>query len=272
MAILVTVAIERWGGKLGGLLGTLPSTMVPAAVGIYLQSPDVASYQESMAATPVGMLLSALFLWLWRVLPPRLPQGSLRRRLALMILLSLSAWSLAAAATVIGARVSLDLGLSSVVLGWGGAALIAGAGLWATWKNVPAPRGKKRVGAGTLLARAVLAALAIGAAIVLARVGGPIASGVAAVFPAIFMTTMVSLWLSQGEAVQAGAVGPMMLGSTSVAAFALFAAWTLPNLGIVPGCVVAWLGAALLVTLPAWLWLQRRAAVSEAVTVQERPE
>ena len=47
---------------------------------------------------------------------------------------------------------------------------------------------------------------------VIARLGGSIAAGVTAVFPAIFMTTMISLWLSQGEAVQVGAVGPMMLG------------------------------------------------------------
>ena len=39
----------------------------------------------------------------------------------------------------------------------------------------------------------------------------------------IFLTTMVSLWLSQGEAVPSGAVGPMMLGASSVAVYALLA-------------------------------------------------
>ena len=40
----------------------------------------------------------------------------------------------------------------------------------------------------------------------------------ASVFPAIFLTTMVSIWLSQGEAVQSGA-NLMMLGSSSVALY-----------------------------------------------------
>jgi hypothetical protein len=103
----------------------------------------------------------------------------------------------------------------------------------------------------------VLAAAAIGAAVALASVGGPLAAGMAAVFPAIFLTTMVSLWLSQGEAVQVGAVGPMMLGSGSVSAFAVVAAWAVPVWGIGLGAAAAWAAAVGLVTVPAWWWLGR---------------
>ena len=39
---------------------------------------------------------------------------------------------------------------------------------------------------------------------------------------------MVSVWLSQGEAVQIGAVGPMMLGSGSVAVYAIGAMYMFP--------------------------------------------
>ena len=91
----------------------------------------------------------------------------------------------------------------------------------------------------------------------LAQVGGPFLAGLAAVFPAIFLTTMVSLWMSQGEAVQIGAVGPMMLGSGSVSFYAVFAAWALPALGALPGAAAAWLAAVCLVTAPAWWWLHR---------------
>jgi hypothetical protein len=81
-----------------------------------------------------------------------------------------------------------------------------------------------------------------------------------AVFPAIFMTTMISLWISQGQAVQAGAVGPMMLGGTSVSVFALLAAWSVPALGITVGILVSWFGAVIGVTVPAWAWLKRRSS------------
>jgi hypothetical protein len=104
-----------------------------------------------------------------------------------------------------------------------------------------------------------MAALAIAVSVVVARTGGGVAAGVAAVFPAIFFTAMASLWLAQGEAVPGGAVGPMMLGAGSVALYALIAARALPAAGPVGGTAVAWLGAVAGVTLPAWLWMQRRA-------------
>ena len=36
VAILVTVSIEKFGGLIGGVLGTVPSTIIPAAAGVYL--------------------------------------------------------------------------------------------------------------------------------------------------------------------------------------------------------------------------------------------
>jgi hypothetical protein len=107
-----------------------------------------------------------------------------------------------------------------------------------------------------LVGRGVLAAAAIGLAVALATVAGPVIAGIISIFPAIFLTTMVGLWISQGEAVPVGAVGPMMLGSTSVSAFALLAATLMPLVGPGPGAVLAWLGSVLLVTLPAWLFLE----------------
>jgi hypothetical protein len=61
-----------------------------------------------------------------------------------------------------------------------------------------------------------------------------------------------------------GAVGPMMLGSTSVSAFALVAATVMPLAGPAAGAVLAWLGSVLLVTLPAWLFLESRSRPAEA--------
>ena len=88
--------------------------------------------------------------------------------------------------------------------------------------------------------------------------GGPLIAGVAAVFPAIFMTTMCGLWLAHGEAVGAGAVGPMMLGGTSVSAYAWLAAWWVPALGLAPASLLAWVTAVVLITVPAWLWLTKQ--------------
>ena len=40
VAILVTVAIEKFGGFIGGVLGTVPSTIIPAAAGVYALEGD----------------------------------------------------------------------------------------------------------------------------------------------------------------------------------------------------------------------------------------
>ena len=67
----VTLAIERWGGLVGGVLGTVPSTIVPAAAGMHL-SGSQDELLQSMAIVPLGMLLNALFLddWLHRFISP----------------------------------------------------------------------------------------------------------------------------------------------------------------------------------------------------------
>jgi hypothetical protein len=253
-AIGVTIAIERFGGRVGGLLGTLPTTIVPAAAGIAAGAANPDEFSAAMAVAPAGMLLNVLFLWLWRVIPPRLPAWSSGRRLAAMLLISLAAWILAAALVVQGAAALRSSGRPLEPLGWLITFGIALIGALACWKSPPSLRGRRPVGPVTLLSRGVLAALAIGIAVWLASVGGAVAAGVAAVFPAIFLTTMAALWLAQGEAVQAGAVGPMMLGSTSVAVYAMLAVRFLPTFGTGLGSLLSWLMAAMLATLPAW-WL-----------------
>ena len=39
VATLATVAIEKLGGQLGGVIGTLPTTIIPASWGIWSQLP-----------------------------------------------------------------------------------------------------------------------------------------------------------------------------------------------------------------------------------------
>ena len=85
VATCVTLAIERWGGLVGGVLGTVPSTIVPAAAGMYLAGNEVEMI-ESMAIVPLGMLVNGLFLSVWVVLPSRL---SSKRPLLITTLCSL---------------------------------------------------------------------------------------------------------------------------------------------------------------------------------------
>lgn len=258
VAIGATVAIERWGGVVGGLLSTLPTTIVPASLGIWDTSAEVRDFAEAMAAVAPGMLLDVVFLYLWRWLPPRLPKGGLGLQLGLMLTAGIGFWLVGAVGIVVGGGWMRSAGVNPVVVGVITTIAMVAVGLAATWTPRPAPKGSRSVGPVVLVARGLLAAVAIGFSVWLASVGGTLAAGVASVFPAIFLTTMVALWVSQGVTVQGGAVGPMMLGASSVAAFALLAAAAMPAMGPWLGAGVAWLGAVCLTSVPAYVWVRWR--------------
>ena len=252
IAIGATMAIERWGGVAGGLLATLPTTVVPASWAFWAVT-EGAALRDALGAVPVGMLVNAGFLFVWRALPPRVA-GSFGARLATLVAVSLGCWAVLAGASVVALEAARGAGVDVWWLGLAAMVATVGFGAWAVWGRVPAPKGGKRVPWGSLLARGVLAAAAIATSAVLAASGGELLAAMASVFPAIFLTAMVSLWWAQGEAVPAGAVGPMMLGSASVSGYALVAAHTLPSLGPGLGALVAWAMAVLVVTVPAWGW------------------
>ena len=252
VAILVTVAIERWGGIVGGILGTLPTTIVPAAAGMYLEagSEDLGT---SMSLIPFWMLLNALFVASWVVYP------KLKRSVTLveMTFVSLSFWAVLALLMTLSLTQVLNY-LSELVVGIVGVICLVSLGLWMTWVPIKAPKGKNSVTKKVLFVRGLAAGTAIGIAVQFASMGLPIVAGLASVFPAIFLTTMVALWIAQGSDVPTGAAGPMMLGGSSVAMYSLIAPWAIPEYGIYAGSAICWIASVLLTSIPAYSWLSWR--------------
>lgn len=259
VAVVITRLIEQLGGVRGGLLASVPSTIVPASLGIIASSASPAEFRDAMGAVPVGMAVSGVFLGCWRVLPPLLT-GTLAVRLTAITVISLGVWALVAVASVLGLELARDQGVPPLVVGAVAFLALEAGGLWACRHPVPAPPGTRPVGLGTLIARSLLAAAAIGCSALLAAAGNPLLAGLATAFPALFLTSMVSLWWSQGEAVPGGAVGPMILGSGAVSGYALLAALLLPAWGPIAGPIASWFVAVGVVTVPAWWWLTRRTA------------
>lgn len=257
VAIAGTVAVERLGGRLGSVLHTVPTTIVPASLGMWAGSPSHTAFVAGMAAVPLGMLVDAGFLWMWRALPPRLPATSLGARLAVMVASSLGVWFGGAWVLVTGLAAARAAGHSGVLVGLIGLLTLGAVGVLSCISAPPAPKGSRRPTLLALAGRGVLAAAAIAVCVAIARYGDPVAAGLASAFPAMLLTTMVSLWLAQGEAVPIGAVGPLILGTTSVGAYALIAIWALPTLGPWLGTPVSWTGAVLCTSVPAGLWLTR---------------
>ena len=256
VAILATVVIERGGGALGGII-TLPTTIVPASIGIWGGVSGIEPFSHAMSMVPIGMLLNVAFLGSWRILPRMMGIKTNGVNLVFAVsIISIFIWSLFAwISTFVVEMISDDIGPSRIGLLATAFAVIIG--VFAVKTNLPAPPGINKVGIFTLFLRGLAAGSAIAASVWIAGLGLPFISGMVSVFPAIFLTTMVSLWISQGAEVPVGATGPMMLGSASVSIYALLCIPLFPILGPWGGPLVSWTLAVGLYSFPAGFWIWR---------------
>ena len=249
IAVLASVVVERFGGRKGGAMATIPSTVIAAAIGFYEVDQGV-GFLKAMAVIPVGMFVSAGFLTVWRVLPRRLHSLTSTSRLVVTSIVSVAAW-IFFAAIVAEIQRKFDPSPGGAIV-WGVCAILATVmlGLFLLREKVDAPRGKRRVGVLQLFLRGLASTIAIGIALIIAKSGMPVVGGLVSAFPAIFLTTMVSTWISQGHEVPVGAVAPMVMGAASVGLFSLLSIWLFPLLGVIPGVIAAWILSVSVVTVP----------------------
>ena len=257
VAIAVTVLIERYGGVVGGALGTVPTTIVPAVAGMAAAQGE-AELLDSLSVVPAGMLINAIFLSVWIYLPQFTASMGSERSLVVTTATALVAWALFGMATILCIGELSESGAGPRTIGMIGIALTATFGIILGWKPGESPKGSRVVSRPVLLARGLMAATAIGASVWVAGLGFPLLAGLASVFPAIFLTSMVSLWISQGPSVPRGAAAPMLLGGGSVGVYALVAMYSLEAYGMIVGSAVAWLIAVVTWSLPSYIFLRWR--------------
>ena len=261
VAIAVTLLIERYGGAIGGILGTIPTTIVPAAAGMALATNDT-DLNISLAIVPAGMLINGLFLVNWKILPTYFNNTEkIYTTLFTITIISLSIWSLSGLVILRIIELGYDSSLSSFEIGLLGQSLLVILGVGMSWRIDSTPRGKNKVNKYVLFSRGIMAAFAIGVAVWISSLGYSLLAGLASVFPAIFLTSMVALWISQGPSVPMGAAGPMILGGASVGVYAIIAMWSLPNFGIFLGSLLAWFLAIILWSVPCFQFVKWRQSI-----------
>ncbi len=257
VAILATAAIERYGGRKGGALAAMPSTILLASWGLF-EVDQGENFVRSMAAIPVGMLLSTGVLAIWRILPPRLHALRPTPRLVATTLFAIVFW-VTGALIVAGVQHRFHPTAGASVV-WGVVALLVtlAMGLLLSREVVPAPKGHRRVPPSQILLRGGASAIANGVALIIAASGMPVLGGLLSAFPAIFLTTMIGTWVAQGHEVPTGAVAPMILGATSVGLFALLGIWLFPLLGSSLALAACWLLSVSFVTAPLLYSMRER--------------
>ena len=259
VAILVTLAIEKFGGLIGGVLGTIPSTIIPAAAGVYLIDGEE-GLLSSMSIVPLGMLVNGLFLGVWILLPRYV--SNFKNPLLVTTICSILTWAIFAFIALKLADMSQSNDMSPAILGLIGLFCLIVVSIFFNLKTRPSPKGDNKVPLLILSIRGTAAAIAIGVALILAQIGQPLIAGLASAFPAIFLTSMVALWISQGITVPQGAAAPMMLGGASVAVYSLIVMWSIPSYGIIIGSIIAWVLSVSLWSIPAFILLRKYRALS----------
>ncbi len=256
VATLVTIAIEKFGGRTGGVLATIPTTIVPAALGMYSISGET-EFAQSMSIVPLGMMVNAMFLLVWIHAPQKFGLS-----LVGTTILSLIVWMLIGSLGLVVTSELQTAGVDALTYAVSGLGLLILLGIWTTWTSRPAPKGSRSVRPTVLVLRGSAAATAIGIAVWFSSLSYPFVSGLVSTFPAIFLTSMIALWLAQGQDVPQGAAGPMMLGGASVGVYAVVAIILFPMFGPVLGSIATWLISIIAWTIPAYIYLQWRQSLT----------
>eukprot|EP01128_Nolandella_sp_AFSM9_P003529 TRINITY_DN1521_c0_g2_i1.p1 TRINITY_DN1521_c0_g2~~TRINITY_DN1521_c0_g2_i1.p1 ORF type:complete len:455 (-),score=96.83 TRINITY_DN1521_c0_g2_i1:187-1380(-) len=234
--LAATASIEKFGGVVGGVIATIPSTLVVTAIALSIIQ-ESTILDLTMSSVSVGLAPGFFVLLIWRVLPPLLSRSlTSKQRLVITLGLSFTTWiGLAYGLVVlleellIGSMSLLEVEMSTI----GIVALLIYLTVSLIAAFVPTlPVGRKGdnvVPKKEYLFRFLTGFVASNFSLLLSYFH-LYASGVALAFPATALTALVSLWLRQGETVAMSAATPMLVGSASSGIFSLVFAYIHPIL------------------------------------------
>jgi len=227
VVILITVIAERYGTKVGGILGTIPSTIIIAFIFISLNK-GVIFASKSASVVPAEMAINLIFLLVISCLA--------YRSLSFALVTSLSLWSiLSASLYFIGVEnifISIVLYVISLVFSF---TFLEKIKKIESYKKVKVNYTKKKI-----IFRGFFAGIIIAIAVFLSNID-PMISGIFSIFPAIFLSTMIITYLEHGPGFTAGMAKSMIFGSQTVMSYIIAVHFLYPTLGIFIGTIYSFL-------------------------------
>ena len=225
VVILITVLAERYGTKVGGIAGTLPSTIVIAFLFIALD--DGVSYATHSVSIAIAIMgLNLLFLAAFATL--------CTRSLLIALVGAFTVWTLGTIIIYVTDVATMTIPLLAFILCF----IIALMYLERYRRVASQPNITMRYTAKKLLLRGLLAGIVIASAVSLSNINVAL-SGILAMFPAIFLSTMLIAYLEHGPTFTRGLAKGMIYGSPSVAAYGAAIYFLYPTLGILVGTIIA---------------------------------
>ena len=223
---VATVIAERWGTKVGAVVTTLPSSAVVAFWFIAVEQ-GAGFASRAAVVIPAEMGINVVFLGLFVALS--------RRGLPVALAGALGGWTALSALLFLS-----DIG--DLLLSWLlFLAMIAGVTAWlrVSHRFSQQPGKVLTYTPGELAFRGLFAGLMISVSVVGAAIAGAVVAGILSVFPAIFTSTMVILYLRQGREFT-GAVGTIMVvSSTNVVVYTSVVHYAYPEVGVAVGTIAA---------------------------------
>lgn len=235
IVIIITVIAERYGTKIGGIIGTLPHTIVVAFLFIaFNKGIDFASLSVSIVPAEIG--INIVFLLVFAILA--------HRSIITATAASLIIWTILTSILFISDLNNIYISIAIYII-------IAALSLLFLEKY------KKISSTGRvtvhytpikILIRGVLAGTIIAVAILLSNIG-PVLSGIFSVFPAILLSTMIISVTEHGPRFAGGIGKAMIFGSPSVISYAVAIHFLYPYYGIVNGTIMAYLISVIIAVL-----------------------
>jgi len=225
---LTTIAAERFGSKVGGFIGGLPSTAVVSFFFIGLsQTPAVAS--QATTVFPLVYGFTGLFLVLYATLA--------NRGFKIALLGSLTAWFVLSAMVVTLNVRSFTFSLVAYVL----ILLVSYYVLEKRLELISAPKAKIHYSAQQIVWRAAFSGFVIAFVIFISKYAGPVFGGIFSAFPAVFISTLVISFYSRGIQFSQAITKPLLVtGMVTIVIYSIGVRYFYPVLGLVFGTLMAY--------------------------------
>ena len=224
-----TLAGEKFGSRLGGLITNLPSNIVVSLLFIALTK-GTSFAAETASSVPLGMAISVSFVVVFSAL---LPLGIFPS-----IVGSLTVWFVLG---YLGSSIRIGP-MESLVIYMG--VCIGGFLVMEFILKIPSvPKRKIHYNLKNQILRALFAGSVVAGAVLIAQVSLPQVTGIAASFPAVMLSTLTILYLSQGMEFSRATAKILVLSSSNIIVYVYATAYLYPRVGLVLGTLLAFLAA-----------------------------
>jgi len=224
--VITTVSADRFGTKIGGLIAGLPSTLLFGLLFIGWTQNPVASVQAT-TLVPIISGINALFLFSYILLT--------RKGFYFALFVSLVSWLVLSLLMILTKFNNFWILVIIYICIYGVVLYLIENKL-----KITSSKGKKiQYSKKQIVLRGLLCGVMVSFSVICGKLGGSILGGVSAMFPAMFISTLIISYITQGLEFSLGMAKSSMAGALSIVIFAVVVRYTFVPFGLIVGILLA---------------------------------